>query len=121
MRGSPKLTLRVRVDAVLLHLVEQRAVANLQQLRGAAAVPSGPPQRGADVALLEGTHGPLQREVLFNLLHSGAGVGCSTGWTPGPDPLREILELDQVLLGEEHPALDGVLQLADVSRPGVGG
>src|SRR5262249_715374 len=51
--ASSQLALGIRVDPVLLDLVEERAVADLEQLRGPGAVSLGPAQCCTDVALLE--------------------------------------------------------------------
>src|SRR5262245_34934856 len=102
------------LNPVLLHLVEKRAVADVEQLRRPRAIRLRELERAADQVLLEVAHALLQRKwnlPLFRLLDADRGSGREQVG-------RKVVRGDR-LAGEDHGWLDGMLELAHVARPAV--
>ncbi len=109
--GMPEVGL---LNPVLLHLVEKRAVADVEQLRCPRAIRLRELERSPDQVLFEITHALLQRKgnvPFFRLLDADR---CS-----GPEQVgRKVVGSDR-LAGENHRSLDGILELAHIARPAV--
>ena len=107
-RGAPRGALAAVLDLVLLHLAVERRPVQPEDLRRLLLVPVRALQRLQDRHLLD----LGQRAVRRN--HELRGRRAL-----GAQRLRQIVDGDLGALGDQHAALDDVLQLADVARPAV--
>src|SRR5690606_19235252 len=98
-RGRPGRS----VDAVLLQLVVERALADAEQLRGAPPVAIDARERRED---------RLALELDERLDRTGRDAGLHRRFL---DP--QVLRLDHVAVGEDRGALERVRELAHVAAP----
>src|SRR5690348_7959868 len=99
----------VAASHVALELPVDGPGGDAQEPRGHALVAAGVAER-----LLE--HPPL--DLLQRRPDGDDHVACRSARTLA-DGLRQVPDVQHVAAGEHHRALDGVLQLAHVARPGV--
>src|SRR5262245_38572551 len=99
-------------DPVLLELVEQRAVADAEELRRVRAVPVHGVERFLDQARLERAPRAAEREI--------AARAASLAAHRGDEVRRQVREAEPVGAREDHRALEDVLELANVAGPVVG-
>src|SRR3954449_2401222 len=96
---------RLRDQAVLLHLAPERDGADLQGGGRVTSITAKPLERTLD-------RGPLQRLQVEAVAQSTLSRDLS-------DLGREFTDPDAAAAGDDHRALDGMLQLANVSGPVV--
>src|SRR5688572_13945232 len=106
------------VDAELLQLVAEGAEGHLEELGGLGVVAAGHVEGLLQEADLDVGHGLVEvHAVLVEGAGRGGGRGEEVGGRPGG--LEQVLDGDDVAVGQGDGALDGVLELADVAGPGV--
>src|SRR5579863_7724858 len=115
--GEPRITLRLALRALgrkarLAHLVEERAVADLQNLGGFAAVPLIGLENFQDNVVL---HFP--GELLRNSLERDIAICGRFVREMGGRSWFDAVRKEVLLRIELHVARHAVLQLADVSGP----
>src|ERR1700733_4986166 len=97
-------------NAVLLHLIEQGAMADLEQLGGVGPVTLRYPKRAANQALFERARRLLDRQICF--------VGHRSRRLDRNDRLEKA-GVDRSAVGEHDGAFDHVLEVALVAGPRV--
>src|SRR5215467_6447355 len=126
-RPPPRSLVALVAKRELLHLGLQRLPADLQELRRAGDVAASLLERAGDQILLQ-LRGALPHDVLEPGLPGRRGQrsgerrgrsGKGSGAARGPQALRQIAHTDLRPIGEQEGPLDEVLQLPDVSGPGV--
>ena len=114
----------LRVDPEELHAVAELVALQVQQLRRATLVPLGSIRRPQDQGALEFLDQRLEREAgrrdragqgLVHALAQRHVRRCRRG----PRRQLEVVRLEHLAVLEQDRALEQVLQLADVARPGV--
>src|SRR5262245_57314909 len=92
-------------DPVVLALVEERAVADLEDLRRGRTVPPGLLEGSSDERFLDESDRLLDRQ-----LTGGQRRGAEVRW--GLERVREVRDDELVVFGQDDGALDRVLELA---------
>ena len=121
-RSSRDAISRVYSSRVLLQLREQRLVADLQHLGGAGPCCRRPPSAPARscAARPRPASGASPPPAIPTDRSSSTGRRARP---PAPARARndevQVARVDRVAFGEDHRALDAVLQLAHVARPAV--
>src|SRR5262245_54354438 len=101
-------------ESVLLDLVEQRAVADLEQARRAGAVAARALERAPDQLDLERARRLLDRELGGDRL--GRDHRAARAIAPRPQVLDQEARVDPRAIGQDQHPLDRVLELAHVTR-----
>ncbi len=119
--AGPDAAEELTQDVVFLQLLHQRLVADLQRLGGSLLVAGGVAE-----ALFQLAPFDLRRHVRrrASVIVPDKSMSSQGEARRRDNRLAErqvqVARLDGVGVAENHRALDAVLQLADVARPGVG-
>lgn len=97
------------LEAILSHFIIKRIAPDAQRFCGPGDIAVMMAERSPDSFFFQGTQ--IERSMIF----SRNGFGVLT-----VNIFREMFEQNNVVLGHVDRLLDGILDFANISRPGVG-